>query len=390
MSWKSLTDMRRYWKKGALQDSGGEPKLVIAHFMVGNTYPYGFQDWITDIRAASDNSIDGFALNVGRDSWNGDRVRDAYAAAQAIGPMFKLLLSFDVTAMSCGSYDDANFIRQYIANYANHPNQLKDSRGRIIVSTFGGEYCTFGQGNLNDGWRKAVKEGLPETLFIPSFFSDPSNFKDYNVVDGMFYWNGGWPLGNYDINFDRDNQQINGLRQSPNGYNKVYMAAVSPWFFTHYGPDTFNKNWIFKGDNHLYNTRWDLLIAHRNEIGIAEIISWNDYGESHYIGRPHSKYASAPDHVDRPNNWDWTEDYLWATLFATAPGSLTIASGPNSGQFNVPYSGVHKFKVPSGLGRMSATMYRNGIAVWNFNPDGFQYTDRPPNYNFNAFVAAGP
>ncbi|KAG8958285.1 hypothetical protein FRC03_009283 [Tulasnella sp. 419] len=106
--------------------------------------------------------------------------------------------------------------------------------------------------------------------------------------------------------------------------------------------------------------------------------------------RPHSKYASAPDHVDRPNNWDWTEDYLWATLFATAPGSLTIASGPNSGQFNVPYSGVHKFKVPSGLGRMSATMYRNGIAVWNFNPDGFQYTDRPPNYNFNAFVAAGP
>ncbi|KAG8958286.1 hypothetical protein FRC03_009284 [Tulasnella sp. 419] len=231
---------RRELFKLVPKDSGGEPKLVIAHFMVGNTYPYGFQDWITDIRAASDNSIDGFALNVGRDSWNGDRVRDAYAAAQAIGPMFKLLLSFDVTAMSCGSYDDANFIRQYIANYANHPNQLKDSRGRIIVSTFGGEYCTFGQGNLNDGWRKAVKEGLPETLFIPSFFSDPSNFKDYNVVDGMFY---------------------------------------------HYGPDTFNKNWIFKGDNHLYNTRWDLLIAHRNEIGIAEIISWNDYGESHYIGR---------------------------------------------------------------------------------------------------------
>jgi glucan endo-1,3-alpha-glucosidase len=22
----------------------------------------------------------------------------------------------------------------------------------------------------------------------------------------------------------------------------VYMATVSPWFFTHYGPDTYNKN----------------------------------------------------------------------------------------------------------------------------------------------------
>lgn len=24
--------------------------------------------------------------------------------------------------------------------------------------------------------------------------------------------------------------------------NPVYMGAVSPWFFTHYGPDSFNKN----------------------------------------------------------------------------------------------------------------------------------------------------
>jgi glucan endo-1,3-alpha-glucosidase len=23
---------------------------------------------------------------------------------------------------------------------------------------------------------------------------------------------------------------------------KTYMAAVSPWFFTHYGQDSFNKN----------------------------------------------------------------------------------------------------------------------------------------------------
>ena len=26
---------------------------------------------------------------------------------------------------------------------------------------------------------------------------------------------------------------------------RAYMAAVSPWFFTHYGPDSFNKNVCF-------------------------------------------------------------------------------------------------------------------------------------------------
>ena len=26
---------------------------------------------------------------------------------------------------------------------------------------------------------------------------------------------------------------------------RAYMAAVSPWFFTHYGPDSFNKNVSF-------------------------------------------------------------------------------------------------------------------------------------------------
>lgn len=33
----------------------------------------------------------------------------------------------------------------------------------------------------------------------------------------------------------------NGLNAMPSG-NKAYIGAVSPWFFTHYSPATFNKN----------------------------------------------------------------------------------------------------------------------------------------------------
>lgn len=52
-------------------------KYVIAHHMVGNTYPYGVSDWAKDIALAYANGIDAFALNVGSDSWQKARVADA-------------------------------------------------------------------------------------------------------------------------------------------------------------------------------------------------------------------------------------------------------------------------------------------------------------------------
>ena len=40
---------------------------------------------------------DAFALNVGREDWQRDRVADCYEAAQQLQTDFKLLLSFDMT-----------------------------------------------------------------------------------------------------------------------------------------------------------------------------------------------------------------------------------------------------------------------------------------------------
>jgi len=37
-----------------------------------------------------------------------------------------------------------------------------------------------------------------------------------------------------------DQQYINALDGM--GGSMTYMAAVSPWFFTHYGPQTYDKN----------------------------------------------------------------------------------------------------------------------------------------------------
>ena len=60
----------------AKRDSGN-PKFVVAHHMVGNTYPYTPQDWATDITAAHAAGIDGFALNIGTDDWQPTQVANA-------------------------------------------------------------------------------------------------------------------------------------------------------------------------------------------------------------------------------------------------------------------------------------------------------------------------
>lgn len=56
---------------------GGRRKLVVAHHMVGNTFPYAKQDWLDDIVLAQESGIDGFALNTGRDEWEPARIADA-------------------------------------------------------------------------------------------------------------------------------------------------------------------------------------------------------------------------------------------------------------------------------------------------------------------------
>jgi glucan endo-1,3-alpha-glucosidase len=62
--------------------------------MVGNAYPYTIDTWKQDIELASNHGIDAFALNIGSDSWQIERVADAYNAASASNTTFKMFISF--------------------------------------------------------------------------------------------------------------------------------------------------------------------------------------------------------------------------------------------------------------------------------------------------------
>ncbi|KAG8932422.1 hypothetical protein FRC03_011917 [Tulasnella sp. 419] len=414
-------------------------KLVVAHFMVGNTYSYTSATWLKQIQLAAAQGIDAFALNIGGyDSWTDTQLSSAYNTATSSGTGFRMFISFDATAIPCDN-NGANLIRRYISTYAGHAAQLKDAQGRAYFSNFAGESCTFGRGSVDAGWRYVTKEGLPSTVFLPSFFTDPASFSSTypTSMDGYFLWNGGWPMGNYQINWGPDAQAIAGTR---NGRpNALYMAAVSPWFFTHYGPNSWNKNWIYRADDWMYIKRWEDLFAHRNEIDLVQIVTWNDYGESSYIGpiekdqpnsqawvngfdhngwlklvkyyatgfkngayppitqdqiylwaRPHGKNdVASSDSVGRPNNADWTQDYLWAVLFSTGTGTLTLSSGSNTQSFNV-VAGVNRFQLAQNVGGVNARLVRGSTTIFNFTPSGFTFTHSPSTYNFNAYVASYP
>ncbi|KAL0572293.1 hypothetical protein V5O48_009675 [Marasmius crinis-equi] len=89
---------------------------------------------------------------------------------------------------------------------------------------------------------------------------------------------------------------------------KGYIAPISPWFFTHFGAEvSYSKNWVFPSDLLIY-LRWLDILALQPTF--VEIITWNDYGESHYIGPLSSKHTD-----DGASKWVNDMPHLgWAYL----------------------------------------------------------------------------
>lgn len=412
------------------------PRLVAAHFMVGNVYSYTVDDWSKDMTLAASKGIDAFALNIGHEAWQFQRAQDAYTAATALndrGTHFKLFPSFDMSTLPCAVATQGEALQDFVAMYHNHTSQFK-YRGRMFVTTFGGSHCLYGEQRMDDGWWKILKSGPHKVFLVTAFFEDPALYGGYRSPDGALAWNSAWPMGNYPINSEYDNKYFECLG------NRTYMAAVSPWLFTHYGPSSYHKNFIYRGDDWHFVNRWEELIAQRKQIHLVEVISWNDYGESHYIGpiagnRPDSQtWTDGFDHqgwldlmhyyivafktgqyptitkdrafvwgrlypkgvdvpndpVGRPRNWQFTQDTIWAVVFLQAESQITFACGPARLYVRLP-AGVSKIYLNIVEEcQVTIVVARMGAVVLDFAPQDFIFKGSPKTYNFNAFVAASP
>lgn len=222
----------------------------------GNSIP----EWANDIQLASAAHIDGFALNIGaQDPSNGPSLANAFIAASKF-KNFKLFFNFDYEAQGPWAAGD---VINLINTYKSNPSYFKYN-GQPMVSTF------EGTGNSGD-WANIKSQ--TNCFFIPDWSSmGPQAAVSTGVVDGLFSWNA-WPSGTNDMDTSIDQAYVNALQGKP------YMMPVSPWFFTNL--PGWGKNWLWQGGD-LWYDRWQQVIQMNPKF--VEIITWNDYGESHYIG----------------------------------------------------------------------------------------------------------
>jgi glucan endo-1,3-alpha-glucosidase len=184
--------------------------------------------------------------------------------------------------------------------------------------------------------------------------------------------------------------------------------------------------------------RWEAILDNRDQYDIVQILTWNDYGESHYVGpikgalpkseawtigfdhtafldvhkfyidgfktgkfpditedrlvlwsRPHAALAKAPgDQVGPPKNFDLFQDNVWALAITPSPSQVTLQTSPtNSKTFSVP-GGVTKLAIPISPGDiMRGTIERDGKKMVEVTTPGFTFKGNPSSFNYNYFVA---
>ncbi|KAK1995692.1 hypothetical protein LX36DRAFT_639338, partial [Colletotrichum falcatum] len=254
---------------------------VFVHFMVGNTAGYTDDTWRSDIRLAKEAHIDAFALNMAHgEAVNEPSLERAFNVAKDEG--FKLLFSFDYAGR--GPWPKETVI-SYLKKYASRGEYFKHSDGTPLVSTFEGPR------NAQD-WVDIKKQ--VSCFFIPDWSSEgakPAMELANGVADGLFNW-AAWPWGPQDMDTYVDASYFQYLGKKP------YMMPVSPWFYTNM--PGYNKNWLWRGDD-MWHNRWIQVVYNKPEY--VEIISWNDYGESHHIGPVYSHALEAFEVGKAPYNY---------------------------------------------------------------------------------------
>ncbi|KAK7038792.1 hypothetical protein VNI00_010680 [Paramarasmius palmivorus] len=265
----------------ALEDvADANLKLVFAHFMIGITSNrHSTADYTSDILLAKSFGIDAFALNIGLDPYTDTQIDLAYAAASQNS--FKVFISFDFNWYHVSQVSD---IARKIAKYAHQPSQLRVDN-QAFVSSFAGDGL-----DVNALRAQVRAYGGGEIYFAPNIHPGQANF---GVVDGALNWMAWRNNGNNKapspggrvVTVDEGDRQYHGVLGG-----KGYIAPLAPWFSTHFGGEVpYSKNWVFPSDLLIY-LRWVDILSMQPQPSFVEMITWNDYGESHYLGPLKSKH----------------------------------------------------------------------------------------------------
>ncbi|BEI83295.1 hypothetical protein CcaverHIS002_0311630 [Cutaneotrichosporon cavernicola] len=400
--------------------SAGRP--VFAHYMVGLTSEFDQAAWEKEMTVAKSKSIDGFALNIGEDPYNDAQLTNAYAAAEKVG--FKLFISVDFNWYGT---DEAATVAAQLKNYISKPAQYIVD-GKPLVSSFAGhdfnwKDCSAAVGTELYAVPNWLQDGGDNIQGAPGLGSGspPEEIARQGGEEmakrgakGLFSWHV-WPGQQSNTPVDEKLGTSDDEKYRTFVGNGTYMAGVSPWFFTHFGKEVpYSKNWLFKSET-LWVDRWKDILALGNKVNMLEIVSWNDYGESHYVGpldtpwtsdgsdlwvkgmphdamldlagpfikafkagasepavdqegivywyRPHLKNVncdSTDNFGSKPTGWELVKDSVFVAAMTKSGGTLKVTSGGNAPVSLEAKGGVDVFEVPMGVGEQSFELTTTG------------------------------
>ncbi|KAF1986904.1 glycoside hydrolase family 71 protein [Aulographum hederae CBS 113979] len=242
---------------------------VFAHIVTGVFADYTPELWARDIKLAQDSLIDGFVLNIAPPYAGNTKtqIANAFNAANAASTPFKLFFSFDY--LGAGGDNPAwprDGVVQVLKDWGSNSAHFL-YKNAAYVSTF--------EGTENVGDWPYIRSQLSFPIFfVPDWTSLGPTGLDLSLVDGAFSWNM-WPEGPNNMTSTPDLAWSNSMRAA----GKLFMMGISPWFFTDL--PGYGKNFTWRGDS-MWHTRW-MEDVYEVKPEIVEIVTWNDYGESHYI-----------------------------------------------------------------------------------------------------------
>ena len=244
--------------------------LVFAHYMITFQPPNG--DYTHDISLAKAAGIDAFAVNYG--GWNCDWnllatfLHKFYQDASSLN--FKIFMSYDTTVMN-----DPNMMVNLSSTYAHHPAQLWVD-GKIFLSSFSVNPPPW-------NWQTDVLDKIDgPVMFMPGTISrSAASVAAENVGSGPFTWMHPASSTEEEAAIDKDFSKQREVAAKP------WMAGIAPWFFKRMGADL---NWLHAQDSGMWLDRWMHLLELKPNF--IEIVTWNDFGESSYVGPTRSFHSN--------------------------------------------------------------------------------------------------
>ncbi|KAJ2999373.1 hypothetical protein NUW58_g19 [Xylaria curta] len=234
-----------------------EAKLVFAHYLVGGIDP-NTDHARQDIQQAAAVGFDAFALNIGRpnEDWLISAVNQLFDYADSRDD-FKLFFSFDFYQTN-----DINAHAVLYTRFANRPSYLRYGDAKLpVVSSYSG-------GGIGvEAWRNFKTTNnvylIPNPEADSNYYSQPATFFQTwgDVVDGVFSWETSWPDVSDTSGNNVSSARDEAVKKAADSAGKTYTMGM----FVRTSVQALLRRFMLSPE-------------------FTEVITWNDAGESHYIG----------------------------------------------------------------------------------------------------------